>query len=202
MRFLPDPNNQNRNRGFCFLYFENPMIAREAYDKLCRNIIIDGSCLTVDWADEIDSEKDLNKVQIHLSGLNEDTNVEDLHTVFTQYGQIINIKLSKDIEGIGRKDYGFITYSNEDEAAKAINEFKWKEYFESPINIQYARKISSIIKHKQKMTGDMLDKKRKRDNLYRNVKNEKESDSDDNQHTQGHNPSKKNEKILNVCDHI
>jgi RNA recognition motif-containing protein len=195
MRFFNDQSNPGRNRGYVFIEYDNPMTAREAYEKLCRNIVIDNTSLTIDWAEEFDSNHDVNKFQIHLSGLNDNTSTEDLYTIFGQYGNIINIKLARDMEKVGRNDYGFITYSNEEEAAKAIREFIWKEYFDSPIKVQYARKISAIIKHKQKTTGDMLEKKRRRDNLFKKTREEDTSDADENNF---HKEVKKQEQILNV----
>lgn len=189
-RFFEDTQNPNRNRGYCFIKFNNPIKAKEAYEKLSKNIVIDGTSITVDWADEF-SEDDVNKVQIHLSGLNDDIDIDNLYTVFGQYGEIINIKLARDMEGKGRKDYGFITYSTPEAASKAVKEFCWKDYFDYPINIQFARKISSIIKHKQKIQGDMLERKRKRDNLFKNEK--KYSDNSDSE------DSEKNSKtVINV----
>jgi RNA recognition motif-containing protein len=103
----------------------------------------------------------------------------------------MNIKLSRDLEGKGRKDYGFITYFKEEDAARAIKEFNWKNYFKYPLHIQYARKISSIIKHKQKIQGDMLERKRRRDNVMRKQIKYKNSDPDG-------SPISGNNKILNV----
>ncbi len=194
MRFFYDPANPGRNRGYCFIEYDNPMQAREAYDKLSRNIVLDNTSLTIDWADEFDSNHDINKFQIHLSGLNDSINTEELNTVFGQYGNIINIRLARDMENAGRTDYGFVTYSTEEEAARAIRGFNWKEYFDSPINVQYARKISAIIKHKQKTKGDMLDKKRRRDNMIKKTKEDEGSDIDEN-NVKGF---KKEEQILNV----
>jgi RNA recognition motif-containing protein len=177
LRFFQDPSNPSRNRGYCFIKFENPMIAREAYDKLSKNILIEGSPVTIDWADDF-SENDVSKVQIHLSGITDSVSTEDLYKVFEQYGQIINIKLSRDLEGKQRKDYGFITYSNEEEASLAMKKYNWKDYFESPINIQYARKMVSVFKHREKVKGDMLERKRRRDNLLKYQKKHKSSVSD------------------------
>jgi len=196
MRFFADANNPGRNRGYCFIEYDNPMLARDAYDKLCRNIVLDNTSLTIDWADEFDSKYDINKFQIHLSGLNNLINTEELNTVFGQYGNIINIKLARDMETLGRIDYGFVTYSNEEEAARAIREFNWKEYFDCPVNIQYARKISAIIKHKQKTKGDMLDKKRRRDNMIKISKEDDGSDIEENMDNS--KITKKQESIMNV----
>jgi RNA recognition motif-containing protein len=196
MRFFADPNNPGRNRGYCFIEYDNPMLARDAYDKLSRNIVLDNTSLTIDWADEFDSNQDINKVQIHLSGINDSINTEELNTVFGQYGNIINIKLARDLENLGRTDYGFVTYSTEEEAARAIREFNWKEYFDSPVSVQYARKISAIIKHKQKTKGDMLDKKRRRDNIIKKSKEDDGSDIEENMDNS--KIIKKQELILNV----
>jgi hypothetical protein len=197
LKYFPDTNNPSKNRGYCFLKFYNPLLAKEAYDKLSKNIVVDGTSLTIDWADEF-SDDDINKVQIHLSGLNENITTEEIYNIFGQFGQIINLKLARDMEGKGRKDYGFITYCKEEEAAKVINEFNWKDHFGYPVNTQYARKISSIIKHKQKIQGDMLERKRRRDNTLKKQIKHNSPDSDDespkNQITQN--------KIINVYNII
>ncbi len=190
LRYFPDTTNPSKNRGYCFIQFNNPLLAKEAYDELNKNIVIDGTSVTVDWADDF-NEDDINKAQIHISGINESISTDDINTVFGQYGDIMNIKLSRDLEGKGRKDYGFITYFKEEDAARAIKEFNWKNYFKYPLHIQYARKISSIIKHKQKIQGDMLERKRRRDNVMRKQIKYKNSDPDG-------SPISGNNKILNV----
>lgn len=177
LRFFPDPQNPEKNRGYCFVRINNPVKAREAYDKMTKNIIIEGTPITVDWADEF-SDHDINRVQLHISGIDDSMSSDNIYTIFSQFGDVINIKLSRDQEK-GRKDYGFVTFSNEDEAAKALAIFKWREYFTKPVYIQYARKISSIIKHKQKIQGDMLERKRRRDNILKNEKRYRGSDSDE-----------------------
>ena len=85
----------------------------------------------------------------------------------------MDIKLSRELKDNERPDYGFITFSKEEEAAKLISEFDWEEYFTTPITVQYARKISSIRKHKSRtQTGGFLEKKRERGrNDYRNNNN-------------------------------
>jgi len=44
--------------------------------------------VTVDWADEYDSELDSNKVQIHLSGINETHTKEELLKKFANFGSV------------------------------------------------------------------------------------------------------------------
>lgn len=171
--------------------FNNPLLARIAYKELSKNILLDGRTITVDWADDF-SEKDINKTQIHISGINDSISTDYLYNIFSKYGDIMNIKLSRDLEGKDRNDYGFITYFNEEDASRVLDEFEWKKYFEVPLHVQYARKISSIIKHKQKIQGDMLERKRRRDNQIKNQINYDASDSDNKPEKQN------NDKIINV----
>lgn len=198
LRFFQDPQNPEKNRGYCFVRINNPVKAREAYEKMTKNIIIEGTPITVDWADEF-SDHDINRVQLHISGIDENMSSDNIYTIFSQFGDVINIKLSRDQEK-GRKDYGFVTFSNEDEAAKALANFKWREYFTKPVYIQYARKISSIIKHKQKIQGDMLERKRRRDNILKNEKRYRGSESDEESEEERRPITKKKgtDEIINV----
>ncbi len=202
LRYFPDPQNPQKNRGYCFVRINNPVKAREAYEKLSKNIIIEGTPITVDWADEF-SDQDVNRAQLHISGIDESMSSDNIYTIFSQFGDVINIKLSRDQEGRGRKDYGFVTYSTEEEAAKALAGFRWNEYFNRPLYIQYARKVSSIIKHKQKIQGDMLERKRRRDNIMKNQKRHRGSDSEDDSQEERRTPAPKTrgpEEIINVSE--
>jgi len=160
---------------------------------LTINPFVDDQLLSIDWADEYDSDKDINKIQIHISGITPLIKSEELYRVFGQYGHIVQMKLSRDFENKTRTDYGFITFSSEKEAEEAISEFNYKEYFPVPLKVQYARKMSAIINHKKRNEDSLLlNKKRKNSNVsYEDDYNKRRS----NNHSYSNNNTDKNAKI-------
>ena len=70
---------------------------------------------------------------------------------------------ARDSKKDGRTDYGFVTYSSKDEAEKALNEFDSSRYFQTKLTLEYAKKLSSIISHRIKVKGNILERKRIRD---------------------------------------
>lgn len=152
------------NRGFAFIEFDNPFYARKAYDLLSNDIILDGVAVTVDWGKGLDSSSDVSKTQLHVSGIRDSNTTEQLYEVFKSYGRIVQLKLSRDSENTQRTDYGFITYSSPNEAQEALEQFNWKDHFDNEITVQFAKKISSLISHRRQVEGNLLEKKRIRDN--------------------------------------
>ena len=162
IRIPTDPVNDKLNRGFAFISFLNSIEARKAYDLLSKIKIINGRFLTLDWAKGLNSVNDLNPFQLHISGIKEENSTEDLYKAFSEFGDIAFLKLSRDSKTSNRKDFGFVTYSNEEDAQRALDEFNYSKYFKNEIKIQFAKKLSSIKKHKQKVESNLLIKKRKR----------------------------------------
>lgn len=163
VRFLSDPNYVNSNKGYAFVEFPNAYQARKAFDLLTKNMVMKGRALTIDWAKGLDSEKDINKTQLHISGITDETTTEQLFNVLSLYGNIVQLKLSRDLNKDGRRDYGFVTYSSPSEAKRALSEFQSKNYFSSEITLQYAKKITSIISHRKKVQTNVLQRKKPRD---------------------------------------
>lgn len=163
IRFISDPNNKNLNRGYAFIEFSNSLFARKAYDKISENMVVKGRALTIDWAKGLDSDNDINKCQLHISGITNEIKTEALFDALSQHGHIVNLKLSRDSKKDGRTDYGFVTYSSKDEAEKALNEFDSSRYFQTKLTLEYAKKLSSIISHRIKVKGNILERKRIRD---------------------------------------
>ena len=124
IEYFQDPNNVNKNRGFCFAVFNNRNEAVKAlnYVNNKNGINIDGIPVTCDWADVMDDD-DSNSKQIFLSGLNENVNENDLKLLFNKYGNVTNIVLSKNHLNSKRKDLAFITFENHDQAIKCVNDF-------------------------------------------------------------------------------
>jgi RNA recognition motif-containing protein len=162
IRIPLDPKNDKLNRGFAFISFMNSIEARKAYDLLSKIKIINGRFLTLDWAKGLNSVNDLNLFQLHISGIKEENSTEDLYKAFSEFGDIVFLKLSRDSNTSNRKDFGFVTYSNEEDAQRALDEFNYSKYFQNEIKIQFAKKLSSIKKHRLKVESNLLIKKRKR----------------------------------------
>lgn len=84
-----DPNNSQKNRGFCFVVFRNRNEAIKALNYVASKggINIDGVPLTCDWADVVD-EDDSNSKQIFVSGLDENIEESTLREVFSPLGKV------------------------------------------------------------------------------------------------------------------
>lgn len=89
-------------------------------------INIDGVPLTCDWADVIDEDDNSSK-QIFISGLNEDVTEENLKNIFSIYGKVENVILSREHKNSKRKDLAFITYNTHEEAKNAVEDYKTRQ---------------------------------------------------------------------------
>jgi len=99
-----------------------------------NGINIDGIPLTCDWADVVD-EDDSNSKQVFISGLNENVSEEKIREVFSQFGNITEIILSKNHKNSKRKDLGFVTFNSNFEAKLALEAIKNNNYFDTPVNV-------------------------------------------------------------------
>ena len=80
-------------------------------------------------------EDDSNSRQVFISGLNENITEEKIREVFSQFGNISEIILSKNHKNSKRKDLGFVTFNSNFEAKIALEALKNNNYFETPINV-------------------------------------------------------------------
>ncbi|MFM7855441.1 MAG: RNA recognition motif domain-containing protein, partial [Flammeovirgaceae bacterium] len=90
--------------------------------------------MTCDWADVVD-EDDSNSRQVFISGLNENITEDKIREVFSQFGNISEIILSKNHKNSKRKDLGFVTFNSNFEAKIALEALKNNNYFDTPINV-------------------------------------------------------------------
>lgn len=125
IEYFPDPNNNNRNRGFCFAIFNSRNEAIKALNYVSNKggINIDGIPLTCDWADVVDDD-DSNSKQIFLSGVTDAVDAEELKNYFIKFGTVHSVILSKNHLNSKRKDLAFITFDTHDEAANAVKGFQ------------------------------------------------------------------------------
>jgi CUG-BP- and ETR3-like factor len=67
--------------------------------------------------------------------LNENISEEKVREVFSQFGNITEIILSKNHKNSKRKDLGFVTFNSHFEAKLALEAIKNNNYFDSPVNV-------------------------------------------------------------------
>lgn len=116
---------------------------------------------------------------------------EELYKVFAQYGQIKKMKLSRDFENKSRSDYGFITYSTEDEAKSAINEFDYKDYFQVPLKVHYAKKLTAAVNHKKRNEHFTLLKKKRKNSDF----SEEDFSNEDDRHESNNGKTNRQKQI-------
>ena len=156
--------NENNNRGYCFIEFNNAIEARKSFKILNEKKIILNKFLTIDWAKGLNKENDINKCQLFIKGITDDINVTKLYEIFSNFGKINFIKLARDSfnKNNVENDFGFITFDNEKDCENALKNFDSKNFFDNKnITVQYAKKLSSIREHRERVSKNLLEKKRK-----------------------------------------
>ncbi|KAM6954664.1 heterogeneous nuclear ribonucleoprotein Q [Aplochiton taeniatus] len=129
------PDDKKKNRGFCFLEYEDHKTAAQARRRLMSGKVkVWGNVVTVEWADPIeDPDPDvMAKVKVlfvrHLAnGVTE----EILEKTFGQFGKLERVKKLK--------DYAFIHFDERDGAVKALDEMNGKELEGECIEIVFAK---------------------------------------------------------------
>jgi len=159
IRVPPDPDNSEQNRGYCFIDYDNHYYAKCNFEKVKKKPIINGRVITVDWADQYDNNKDYNRFQLHISGITKEMNSESIYRAFQCYGRVKSIKLSRE-HSSGRADYGFVTYETEGEALNCIGNFSYEAHFETPVKVEYAKKIGSIKSNRSKHNNEDYSRER------------------------------------------
>jgi RNA recognition motif-containing protein len=129
------PDNKNKNKGFCFVTFENKESLIKSLEL--NKILTEGRQLTVEpsyqkpeeskraWKEKAKTEEHVfdDKKTIMVSGLSFSLNQERLKSIFEEYGPISHIKLpyEKDEEGNQQlKGYGFIEFKDEESVEESI----------------------------------------------------------------------------------
>ena len=157
-------NSNENNRGYCFIEFNNAIEARKSFKILNEKKIILNKFLTIDWAKGLNKENDINKFQLFIKGITNDININKLYEIFSIFGKINFIKLARDSKNNNNKndDYGFITFDSEKDAENALKNFNSKKFFDNKIiTVEYAKKLSSIKEHRERVSKNLLEKKRR-----------------------------------------
>jgi Q family heterogeneous nuclear ribonucleoprotein R len=117
-----DPNNEKKNRGFCFIDFKSHTSASHHRKRLLAGVDrIFGRVAYVDWADPlIQPDEDVLKesTSVFVTKLPSSMSEDILFEVFSKYGNLV----SSDFYGTSAK----IHYDSSEAAAKAVEDMNGK----------------------------------------------------------------------------
>ncbi|KAM6992825.1 heterogeneous nuclear ribonucleoprotein Q-like isoform 2-T2 [Tautogolabrus adspersus] len=129
------PDDKKKNRGFCFLEYEDHKTAAQARRRLMSGKVkVWGNVVTVEWADPIEDPDPevMAKVKVlFVRNLAGGVTEELLETSFSEFGKLERVKKLK--------DYAFIHFEERDGAVKALDEMNGKELEGEPIEIVFAK---------------------------------------------------------------
>ncbi|KAJ8288638.1 hypothetical protein COCON_G00012970 [Conger conger] len=130
------PDDKKKNRGFCFLEYEDHKSAAMARRRLMSGKVkVWGNVtVTVEWADPIEDPDPevMAKVKVlFVRNLASTVTEEILEKTFTQFGKLERVKKLK--------DYAFIHFNDRDGAVKALAEMNGKDLEGEHIEIVFAK---------------------------------------------------------------
>ncbi|KAJ8389346.1 hypothetical protein AAFF_G00120540 [Aldrovandia affinis] len=130
------PDDKKKNRGFCFLEYEDHKTAAMARRRLMSGKVkVWGNVtVTVEWADPIEDPDPevMAKVKVlFVRNLASTVTEEILEKTFSQFGKLERVKKLK--------DYAFIHFDERDGAVKALSEMNGKDLEGEHIEIVFAK---------------------------------------------------------------
>ncbi|XP_077446197.1 heterogeneous nuclear ribonucleoprotein R-like isoform X2 [Stigmatopora argus] len=139
------PDDKKKNRGFCFLEYEDHKSAAQARRRLMSGKVkVWGNPVTVEWADPV-AEPDpdvMAKVKVlFVRKLATAVTEELLETTFSQFGKLERVKKLK--------DYAFVHFEDRDAAVTAMDEMNGKELGGDEIEIVLAKPPDKKRKERQ-----------------------------------------------------
>uniref|UniRef100_A0A8C2ZN50 Heterogeneous nuclear ribonucleoprotein R n=1 Tax=Cyclopterus lumpus TaxID=8103 RepID=A0A8C2ZN50_CYCLU len=139
------PDDKKKNRGFCFLEYEDHKSAAQARRRLMSGKVkVWGNPVTVEWADPV-AEPDpevMAKVKVlFVRKLATAVTEELLEKTFSQFGKLERVKKLK--------DYAFVHFEERDAAVKAMDEMNGKELGGEEIEIVLAKPPDKKRKERQ-----------------------------------------------------
>ncbi|XP_067845276.1 heterogeneous nuclear ribonucleoprotein Q isoform X5 [Heptranchias perlo] len=139
------PDDKKKNRGFCFLEFEDHKSAAQARRRLMSGKVkVWGNVVTVEWADPIEDPDPevMSKVKVlFVRNLASTVTEELLEKTFSQFGKLERVKKLK--------DYAFIHFDERDGAVKAMDEMNGKDLEGENIEIVLAKPPDKKKKERQ-----------------------------------------------------
>ncbi|XP_075397044.1 heterogeneous nuclear ribonucleoprotein Q-like [Tenrec ecaudatus] len=129
------PDDKKKNRGFCFLEYEDHKTAAQARHRLMSGKVkVWGNVGTVEWADPIEDPDPevMAKVKVlFVRNFAHTVTEEILEKTFSQFGKLERVKK--------RKDYAFIHFDERDGTVKAMEEMNGKDLEGESIEIVFAK---------------------------------------------------------------
>jgi len=137
--------DKNKNRGFCFLEFNDHKMASQARRKLShpKSRAFKNS-ITVDWADPIDEPSDeiMAKVKVlYVKNLSAKSTEDNLKELFVKHGEVDRVKKIK--------DYAFIHFKEREDAMKALEALNGTSLDEEVMEITLAKPIDRKKRERQ-----------------------------------------------------
>uniref|UniRef100_A0A4W5MY08 Synaptotagmin binding, cytoplasmic RNA interacting protein n=1 Tax=Hucho hucho TaxID=62062 RepID=A0A4W5MY08_9TELE len=129
------PDDKKKNRGFCFLEYEDHKTAAQARRRLMSGKVkVWGNVVTVEWADPIEDPDPevMAKVKVlFVRNLANSVTEEILEKSFGQFGKLERVKKLK--------DYAFVHFDERDAAVKALAQMNGKALEGEHIDIVFAK---------------------------------------------------------------
>ncbi|KAG2460715.1 HNRPR protein, partial [Polypterus senegalus] len=139
------PDDKKKNRGFCFLEYEDHKSAAQARRRLMSGKVkVWGNPVTVEWADPVEEPDPevMAKVKVlFVRNLATSVTEELLERTFSEFGKLERVKKLK--------DYAFVHFEDRDAAVKAMQEMNGKELEGEEIEIVLAKPPDKKRKERQ-----------------------------------------------------
>ncbi|KAF0930952.1 hypothetical protein E2562_038362 [Oryza meyeriana var. granulata] len=125
IEMFKDLHDPSRNRGFLFVEYYNHACADYARQKLSApNFKVDGSQLTVSWAEPKGSSSDSSSAAaqvktIYVKNLPENASKEKIKEIFERHGEVTKVVLPPAKAG-HKRDFGFVHFAERSSALKAV----------------------------------------------------------------------------------
>ena len=139
------PDDKKKNRGFCFLEYEDQKSAAQARRRLMSGKVkVWGNVVTVEWADPVEEPDPevMAKVKVlFVRNLATTVTEEILEKSFSEFGKLERVKKFK--------DYAFVHFEDRVAAVKAMDEMNGKEIEGEEIEIVLAKAPDKKRKERQ-----------------------------------------------------
>ncbi|XP_046869921.1 heterogeneous nuclear ribonucleoprotein R-like [Hypomesus transpacificus] len=139
------PDDKKKNRGFCFLEYEDHKTAAQARRRLMSGKVkVWGNPVTVEWADPVEEPDPgiMARVKVlFVRNLATPVTEELLEKTFSHFGKLERVKKLK--------DYAFVHFEDRDAAVKAMQEMNGKELEGEEIEIVLAKPPDKKKKERQ-----------------------------------------------------
>jgi len=152
--FLLAEDENGKSKCFGFVNFERPEDAEVAVQKL-NGSEVDGSVLTVTKAQKrqdrakelavkfeqmkLERHKQFAGANLYIKNLSDDFDDDRLRNEFAPYGPITSARIMRDDSGRS-KGFGFVCYTNADDATKAVTEMNGKIVDGKPLYVALAQR--------------------------------------------------------------